>query len=176
MPNICWLDLEMTGLDPEVERIIEIATIVTDYDLNIIDVGPNLVIKQSEELINSMDDWNTEQHNKSGLVQDVRNSIISERDAELETLEFLKKYMKPGESPLCGNTISQDRRFLIKYMPDLAKFFHYRNLDVTSLKLLVNMWRPDLILNNSKNAKHRALDDVRDSINELSYYRDNFLQ
>lgn len=176
MSNICWLDLEMTGLDPEVERIIEIATIVTDYDLNIIDVGPNLVIKQSEELINSMDNWNTEQHNKSGLVQDVRNSIISERDAELETLEFLKKYMKPGESPLCGNTISQDRRFLIKYMPDLAKFFHYRNLDVTSLKLLVNMWRPDLILNNSKNAKHRALDDVRDSINELSYYRDNFLQ
>jgi oligoribonuclease len=176
LSNICWLDLEMTGLDPEVERIIEIATIVTDYDLNIIDVGPNLVIKQSEELINSMDNWNTEQHNKSGLVQDVRNSIISERDAELETLEFLKKYMKPGESPLCGNTISQDRRFLIKYMPDLAKFFHYRNLDVTSLKLLVNMWRPDLILNNSKNAKHRALDDVRDSINELSYYRDNFLQ
>ena len=172
---LCWLDLEMTGLDPEVERIIEIATIVTDSDLNKIAVGPSMVINQSDELLSSMDDWNTEQHNKSGLVEDVKNSIIDEKKAEEATLDFLSKYLVPGESPMCGNTISQDRRFIVKYMPNLANFFHYRNLDVTSVKLLVNMWRPDLSFNINKSSSHRALDDIHDSIAELKYYRENFI-
>ena len=175
MSYLCWLDLEMTGLDPEIEKIIEIATIVTDYNLNKIAVGPSLVINQSSDLLNSMDEWNTEQHNKSGLVEDVKNSIIDERKAEADTLNFLAKYLLPGESPLCGNTISQDRRFLVKYMPDLANFFHYRNIDVTSIKLLANMWRPDLSFNVNKSSSHRALDDIHDSIAELRYYRENFI-
>ena len=144
----------MTGLDPEKERIIEIATIVTDPDLNILECGPNIVVKQDNRLLDSMDAWNTKQHSESGLVDLVKNSRTSEQDAELLTLEFLQKYLVKGESPLCGNTISQDRRFLVKYMPKLSDFFHYRNIDVTSLKLLVKMWRPELVMNEQKDSKH----------------------
>ncbi|MBT4885270.1 MAG: oligoribonuclease [Legionellales bacterium] len=176
MSCLVWLDLEMTGLDPNCERIIEIATVVTDHNLEIIDTGPSLVINQSKSLLGDMDAWNTDHHTKSGLVDAVISSQLSETDAELMTLDFLKKHLAPGESPLCGNTISQDRRFLIKYMPSLADFFHYRNLDVTSLKLMVNMWRPDLAMDYTKNSKHRALDDVYDSINEMRHYRDTFLR
>ncbi len=176
MSYLCWLDLEMTGLNPSIERIIEIATVITDYDLNIVAEGPCLVINQSDDLLNAMDDWNTEHHGKSGLVDDVKRSIITEQMAEKETLEFLQQYLSPGESPLCGNTISQDRRFLLKYMPNLASFFHYRNLDVTTLKLLVNMWRPNLAIYGAKSSKHRALNDVYDSITELKHYRDTFIK
>ncbi|MBT4803765.1 MAG: oligoribonuclease [Legionellales bacterium] len=176
MSYLVWLDLEMTGLDPDCERIIEIATVVTDHNLEIVEKGPSLVINQSKTLIDNMDAWNTDHHTKSGLVAEVIASKINESDAELMTLNFLKKYLSPGESPLCGNTISQDRRFLIKYMPDLASFFHYRNLDVTSLKIMINMWRSDLAIDANKNSKHRALDDVYDSINELRHYRDRFLR
>lgn len=176
MSYLCWLDLEMTGLNPDVERIIEIATVITDYDLNIVAEGPSLVINQSDDLLDAMDDWNTEHHTKSGLVNDVKRSLITEQMAEKETLDFLQQYLSPGDSPLCGNTISQDRRFLLKYMPNLANFFHYRNLDVTTLKLLVNMWRPDISMYGTKSSKHRALDDVRDSIAELKHYRNTFIK
>lgn len=175
MSYLVWLDLEMTGLDPEFERIIEMATIVTDYSLNVVAEGPNLVINQSEELIAGMDRWNTKQHNGSGLIRQVKASEITESEAEEQTLEFLSKYLEPGDSPLCGNTISHDRRFLIKYMPKLAGFFHYRNIDITSIKLLANMWSNIGDANLKSDSKHRALDDIKDSIQELKFYKENFL-
>ena len=176
MTNLVWLDLEMTGLDPESERIIEIATIVTDINLQIIAEGPNIVVHQSDTLLNNMDEWNTDHHTRSGLVKAVQASVISEAVAEKQTLDFLSQYVQPGESPLCGNTISQDRRFLVKYMPSLANFFHYRNIDVTSVKLLAHYWQPKVLADSSKQASHRALDDVRDSIAELRYYREHFFR
>lgn len=175
MSHLVWLDLEMTGLDPESERIIEIATVVTDFSLNTVAEGPNIVIKQSDELLGSMDTWNTKQHTESGLLDEVKASNVHEAEAEEKTLEFLSKYLKPGESPLCGNTISHDRRFLIKYMPKLASFFHYRNIDVTSIKLLAKMWSDVREADNKEDAKHRALDDIRESIEELKFYKENFL-
>jgi len=176
MTNLVWLDLEMTGLDPELERIIEIATIVTDTNLHIIAEGPNIVVHQSNALLNSMDEWNTDHHTRSGLVKAVQESAISEALAEKQTLDFLSQYVQPGDSPLCGNTISQDRRFLVKYMPKLANFFHYRNIDVTSVKLLAHYWQPEVLADSSKRASHRALDDVRDSIAELRHYRERFFR
>lgn len=176
MANLVWLDLEMTGLDPDSERIIEIATIVTDTDLRILAEGPNIVVHQSHTLLSNMDVWNTKQHTRSGLIKAVEASKISESLAEQQTLAFLSQYVQPGESPLCGNTISQDRRFLVKYMPRLAGFFHYRNIDVTSIKLLAQYWQPDILADSAKQATHRALDDVRDSIAELRYYREHFFR
>ena len=169
--NMIWIDLEMTGLDTQRDYIIEIASIVTDKNLNIIDEGPNLVINQPDEVLNSMDQWNTNHHNNSGLTQKVRESSITESIAEKQTIEVLSKYVPKGVAPLCGNTICQDRRFLARCMPQLECFCHYRSIDVTSIRELGKRWYFEDIDNFQKNSNHRALDDIRDSIEELRYYR-----
>lgn len=174
--NLIWLDLEMTGLNPNKERIIEIATVVTDIDLNVIATGPELVINQSEKLLKDMDAWNTKQHNNSGLVEKVRRSVITESEAELRTLDFLVKYVEAGSSPMCGNSVGQDRRFLMLYMPKLENFFHYRHLDVSTLKILARSWAPDVAAKFHKESTHRALDDILGSIEELKFYRENILK
>jgi oligoribonuclease len=174
--NLIWIDLEMTGLDPEVDLIIEIATVVTDANLNILGEGPVFAIHQSEERIAAMDEWNTRQHNQSGLVKRIQESTITEAFAEQKTIEFLKQFIDKGKSPMCGNSICQDRRFLYKYMPELASFFHYRNLDVSTLKELVKRWQPALLNGVTKESKHLALDDIKDSIGELVYYRQHFIK
>jgi oligoribonuclease len=174
--NLIWIDLEMTGLNPSKDRIIEIATVVTDPKLNIIATGPDLVISQSEELIRGMDEWNTKTHTRSGLVEKVLKSNLSESEAELQTLEFLNSYVEPGYSPICGNSIYQDRRFLSVYMPKLEGFFHYRHLDVSTLKILARNWAPEVANKFSKDSNHRALDDIIGSIEELKFYRDNLFK
>ena len=173
--NLIWIDLEMTGLLPESDRIIEIATVVTDSQLNILAEGPVFAIHQADDIIAGMDAWNTRQHNQSGLIQRVQESSITEADAEKATIAFLEPYLDKGKSPMCGNTICQDRRFLCHYMKDLADFFHYRNLDVSTLKELAIRWRPQLLSGVVKQSKHLALDDIKDSINELVYYRQHFI-
>ncbi|MEH6469878.1 MAG: oligoribonuclease [Halopseudomonas sp.] len=174
--NLIWIDLEMTGLDPEQERIIEIATLVTDAELNIIAEGPSLVIHQQDMLLDAMDEWCTRQHGQSGLTQRVRDSRVSERDAELATLEFVQLHVDKGASPICGNSIGQDRRFLVPYMPELEAYFHYRNLDVSTVKELARRWRPDVLDAVVKKGAHLALDDIKDSINELAHYREHFFK
>lgn len=174
--NLIWLDLEMTGLFPEKDRIIEIATIVTDPQLNILAEGPVIAIKQDKAILDGMDEWNTRQHNKSGLVQRVLESEFLENDAEQKTIAFLEKWVNKGSSPMCGNTIHQDRKFLAKYMPTLEKFFHYRNIDVSTLKELVRRWSPKLLEGISKESQHLALQDIKDSINEMKYYRKNIFK
>ena len=169
--NLIWIDLEMTGLDPMSDRIIEIATIVTDKNLNILDEGPSIVIHQSGEMLDGMDEWCTNQHGKSGLTERVRNSSISEETAEAVTLAFLRKYIDEGRSPMCGNTICQDRRFLARWMPTLEMFFHYRNLDVSTLKELAIRWAPEVLDGFRKESSHLAMDDIKDSIEELKHYR-----
>ena len=155
--NLIWIDLEMTGLIPETNVIIEIATVVTDANLNIIDEGPSLAIHQESVLLDAMDEWNTNQHNRSGLVKRVEESTISVIDAESQTLDFLSKYVDPGASPMCGNSICQDRRFLYNYMPNLEKFFHYRHIDVSTLKELAVRWKPNIISSSFKKSRHLAL-------------------
>ena len=174
--NLIWIDLEMTGLIPETDVIIEIATVVTDANLNVIEEGPSLAIHQSKELIDGMDEWNTSQHNRSGLVKRVLESKITVNEAESQTLEFLSKHVDSGVSPMCGNSICQDRRFLSNYMPNLEKFFHYRHIDVSTLKELAVRWKPDMISSSFKNSRHLALSDIYDSIDELKYYREHFIK
>ncbi|MFK8053274.1 MAG: oligoribonuclease [Woeseiaceae bacterium] len=173
--RLIWIDLEMTGLDPESDRIIEIATIVTDSDLNEVAVGPVLAIHQSKRRMAAMDEWNTRQHGQSGLVERVLESDHSAADAETETIGFLAKHVEAGASPMCGNSICQDRRFMARYMPDLEAFFHYRNLDVSTLKILAGMWRKDVTAGFRKQSQHLALEDIRDSIAELAHYRQHWL-
>ncbi|MCG8426139.1 MAG: oligoribonuclease [Chromatiales bacterium] len=173
--NLIWIDLEMTGLDTQNDRIIEIATIVTDAKLNILAEGPMIAIHQPDEIMAGMDEWNTRQHAVSGLTQRVKESRFNEAVAEAETIAFLQDYVPKGASPMCGNSICQDRRFLARCMPQLEDYFHYRNLDVSTLKELANRWAPTVAKGVVKNGKHLALDDIKDSINELIHYRDNFL-
>lgn len=168
--NLIWLDLEMTGLCPEQDRILEVATIVTDSDLNTIAMGPDLIVHQSEERLAGMDEWNRTHHGDSGLAKASLESSIDEAQAEQETLNFLAEHVAEGVSPMCGNSICQDRRFLARWMPDLERYFHYRNLDVSTVKELVNRWLP-AARPKSKGSAHRALSDIQDSIRELEHYR-----
>lgn len=169
--DLIWIDLEMTGLSPETDRIIEIATVVTDKELNILAEGPMIAIHQHDSVLAKMDEWNVRQHQGSGLVDRVRASQYDERRAEIETIEFLKQHIPAGVSPMCGNSICQDRRFLANYMPELEAYFHYRQIDVSTLKELARRWRPEVLDGLQKHARHLALDDIHDSIAELRYYR-----
>jgi len=173
--NLIWIDLEMTGLVPEDDVIIEIATVVTDSNLNVLAEGPSLAIHQENKHLDSMDEWNTRQHTKSGLIKRVKESKISLNEAEKKTLDFLIQYVDSGTSPMCGNLICQDRRFLYIYMPKLEKFFHYRHIDVSTLKELAVRWKSDVVSTSFKQSKHLALSDIYDSINELKYYREHFI-
>lgn len=174
--NLIWIDLEMTGLEPDTDRIIEIATIVTDAQLNILAQGPVIAVHQSDDCLAGMDDWNTRTHGESGLVDRVKASSFDELVAEQKTIEFLEKWVDKGMSPMCGNSIGQDRRFLVKYMPKLEAFFHYRNLDVSTLKELARRWAPEVMEGFKKRGTHQALDDIIESIDELKYYREHFLK
>lgn len=172
---LVWMDLEMTGLEPERDVIIEIATIVTDSQLNVIAEGPVLAVHQPNILLEAMDEWNTKTHGESGLVRRVQLSKTNTREAELQTLAFLKQHVAAGVSPLCGNSIHQDRRFLVKYMPELEAFFHYRNIDVSTVKELAKRWQPEVVDSFEKTGSHQALDDIRESIAELKHYRAQWL-
>ncbi|QYJ82980.1 MULTISPECIES: oligoribonuclease [Shewanella] len=170
--NLIWVDLEMTGLEPEVDRIIEIATIVTDKELNILAEGPVIAIHQSEDVLAAMDDWNQKHHGESGLIDRVRASDFNEQDAIEQTIAFLSEHVPAGVSPMCGNSIGQDRRFLNRYMPTLEDYFHYRNIDVSSVKELVRRWKPEVMDGFKKQGTHQALVDIQESIAELQYYRE----
>jgi len=174
--NLIWVDMEMTGLDTERDVVIEIATIVTDSELNTLAEGPVIAVHQSDDRLAAMDEWNTTQHNRSGLVARVKASEHDEDRAARDTLAFLAQWVPAGASPMCGNTICQDRRFMARHLPQLEAYFHYRNLDVTTLKILMQRWRPELEAGFIKAGTHLALDDIRESINELRYYREHFLK
>ncbi|MGL4575580.1 MAG: oligoribonuclease [Burkholderiaceae bacterium] len=174
--NLVWLDMEMTGLDPEKERIIELACVVTDIHLNVLGESPVFVVHQSDALLDAMDAWNKGTHGKSGLIDKVKASTLTEDDAQTQMIEFLKQFIGKGKTPLCGNSVHQDRRFMFKYMPKLEEFFHYRNLDVSTLKELAKRWRPEIYASFEKSQKHEALADIYESIAELKHYREHFLK
>ncbi len=179
VPNeyrLIWVDMEMTGLDPEKERIIELAAVVTESDLTVVAESPVFVVHQSDEILDAMDKWNQSTHGKSGLIQKVKSSTLSEEQAQKQMIEFLSQYVPPGKSPLCGNTVSQDRRFMFRYMPQLEQFFHYRTIDVSTLKELARRWRPALLKGFEKKSKHEALADIYESIDEMRYYREHFIR
>ncbi len=173
--NLIWIDLEMTGLDPDNDVVIEIATIVTDAHLNVLAEGPVLAIHQSDATMDNMDEWNTRQHGSSGLTQRVKESTVTEVEAAQQTIEFLRQYVPANASPMCGNSICQDRRFLYRHMPELERYFHYRHIDVSTVKELVKRWAPQLMKGFEKKGAHLALDDIRESIRELEYYREHFI-
>jgi oligoribonuclease len=173
--HLIWVDMEMSGLNPESERILEIAIIVTDAQLNTIAVAPVWVVHQDDALLDAMDSWNKGTHSRSGLIDKVKASKMDEATVESECITFLKKYIKAGIAPMCGNTIGQDRRFMAKYMPKLEAYFHYRNVDVSTLKELCKRWHPELVKGFTKNQAHTALADIEESIEELKYYRDKFI-
>ena len=174
--NLVWVDMEMTGLEPDTDRIIEVAVVVTDMHLNVLAEGPVFAIHQSDETLDKMDAWNKGTHGRSGLIDRVKASTVSEAQAEAELITWLKQYVPAGKSPMCGNTICQDRRFMVRGMPKLEAFFHYRNLDVSTLKELCRRWRPELIAGFKKHQKHTALADILESIEELKYYREHFIK
>lgn len=174
--NLIWIDLEMTGLDPERDRIIEIATLVTDAELNILAEGPVFAVHQPDTQLALMDDWNVKTHTNSGLVARVKASQHDEQVAEQQTIDFLKQWVPANSSPICGNSIGQDRRFLFKYMPQLEAWFHYRYLDVSTLKELARRWKPEILAGFKKQGSHQAMDDIRESVAELAYYREHFIQ
>lgn len=174
--NLIWIDLEMTGLNPDQDVIIEMATIVTDSELNILAEGPVIAVHQSDEILAGMDEWNTRQHGRSGLTQRVRESRIDTAAAEAQTLAFLEQWVPKGKSPMCGNSICQDRRFLARYMPTLEAWFHYRHIDVSTLKELAGRWAPQVRDSFKKAGSHLALDDIRESIAELRHYREHFIK
>ena len=174
--NLVWIDMEMTGLDPDTDRIIEVAAVVTDANLNILAQGPVFAIHQSDEILDGMDAWNKGTHGRSGLIDRVKASTITEADAEAALVDFLRHFVPPGKSPMCGNTICQDRRFMARGMKKLEAFFHYRNLDVSTVKELCRRWKPELISGFKKHQKHTALADIIESIEELRYYREHFIK
>ncbi|MCX7214981.1 MAG: oligoribonuclease [Burkholderiales bacterium] len=173
--NLVWVDMEMTGLDPDRDRVIEIAAIVTDPNLNVLAEGPVFVIHQPDEVLDGMDAWNKGTHGRSGLIDRVKASTITEEQASAEMVAFLKQFVPAGKSPMCGNSICQDRRFMARHMPTLEAFFHYRNVDVSTLKELCRRWRPELIAGFKKHQLHTALADIRESVEELRYYRQHFI-
>ena len=176
LQQLIWIDLEMTGLNPDIDVIIEIATVVTDKDLNILAQGPVLAVYQSDEILANMDEWNQKHHGASGLINRVKSSRINDIEAERLTIEFLKQWVPENTSPICGNSIGQDRRFLYRYMPKLENYFHYRNIDVSTLKELAARWAPEVKEGFNKESTHQALDDIIESIEELRYYRENFIR
>ncbi len=174
--NLCWLDMEMTGLNPDADRIIEVAMIITDADLNVVAQSEVYVIHQSDEVLNGMDAWNTATHGRTGLTQRVRDSRLTEAEVEEKLLDFISAWIPEKTSPMCGNTIHQDRRFMVRYMPKLEAYFHYRNLDVSTLKELARRWHPAVAKGVVKRGSHQALDDILESIEEMRYYREHFLK
>lgn len=174
--NLIWVDMEMTGLEPDTDRIIEVAVVVTDMQLNVLAEGPVFAIHQPDEVLDKMDAWNKGTHGRSGLIDRVKASTVSEADAEKALIEFLRKYVPAGKSPMCGNSICQDRRFMVRGMPKLEAFFHYRNLDVSTLKELCKRWKPEIASGFKKHQKHTALADIVESIEELKYYREHFIK
>lgn len=174
--NLIWIDMEMSGLKSDTDRIIEVALVVTDSQLTVVAEAPVLVVHQSDEVMDGMDNWNKSTHGKSGLIDKVKSSGLTESEVELSMINFLKQHVPPGVSPMCGNSICQDRRFLARTMPQLESYFHYRNLDVSTLKELAKRWRPEIMAGLTKKSKHEALSDIYDSIEEMKYYREHFLK